>query len=1127
MLRIITGPFHPDLERALVEEVQQLKAADPLDPVAVIVPSDTLKRRLKWLLCVERRLALLDVHFLTFYQLCVRLLQEVGRFDPSLRPDFFFTELVHEVLRQGAVSSEARSSDRGRQAVELSRWSALVDMPGAWGALLATLKDLKDAKVETNQALEALTQSRLDPDQAVRSLLVLYQKFQEEKARTQGYDHDDLAVQATEQVACSSFLARQRRILYYGFYDLTQIQLDLFQAVSRTYPTSVFFPLVKGHPAYAFAERFFERYLHGLTTEPVKRAPFSRSGSGRPSALSSLFDEGGGRVADGAGSPASGRADEMMAGPTSRIVSVSGRVDEVTIVAKDILGLVEERGYGFHEIGVTARTLTGYETVIPRVFTGHGIPLTSMMGRAVGEVPFIKAVIQLLDIRAMGFRRDHVISLLSSPFVRLLCPSGGSVRPDLWDVASRRLGITKGVEEWQRLTAFCDRDLPLRDNEEGNLTGPRIPARHIRDLWDAVSMLIEALSRLPDTATWDEYTHDLEALCARVLDPDAGDAAVNEREPVTELFGTSLEELRRLGQIRREVSLTDFDAAFRRLMAARAWPLGSASGQGVQVLDAMAARGIPFRALYILGLNEKVFPRHIQEDAFLRDRVRRLLEVDLGFKIQEKLAGYDEERLLFYLLCNSTREQVTLLYQRADDQGRALVPSVYLSEVQRALGESEVRVPRRLTKKFEEVPQYRSERLTPAELAIKLLLERRVPQRLLREAHPSGLVIERGLQTLHALDRIDRRLGPHDGITGPLTAFWQAAGTRGLSPSALEGYTECPFRYFARHVLRLDPLPLPEMVGQVEPVELGTLAHRILRRCFETLRERGYFSRPSLDSEDPFATLTSAARAVFAEFAQSHPTGYPLVWELYQEQMIGFLREVLEADLAELAQEGWEPILFEHGAGGTVTVPLPDGVVEFPVSGRLDRVDWSPSRNRYRIIDYKYKSSREPHTLDKNLTLGAVRGRRLQPALYLRMVLPHLRADPPNESRSPTCDSVWFYYMAPNWDRPLTRIPFPGDAWTADLQEPMARGIGLALNGIRAGQFFILEEKNVCERCDYRLLCRRTHQPTAWRARMDRALVRPVRDLRRVNLPQARPGPATPGRTRGSENAARPSDQDP
>ena len=41
---------------------------------------------------------------------------------------------------------------------------------------------------------------------------------------------------------------------------------------------------------------------------------------------------------------------------------------------------------------------------------------------------------------------------------------------------------------------------------------------------------------------------------------------------------------------------------------------GYGERQGVKVLDAMSARGIPFRALFILGLNEKVFPVLFQKN---------------------------------------------------------------------------------------------------------------------------------------------------------------------------------------------------------------------------------------------------------------------------------------------------------------------------------------------------------------------------------------------------------------------------------------------------------------------------------------------------------------------------------
>ncbi len=972
-------------------------------------------------------------------------------------------------------------------------------MPGAWGALLATLRDLKDAQVDEERAVEALSQSQVNTDQLVRSLLKLYRSFLDEKERIGAYDQDDLAAQAAVHVTQSAFLDRQQRVLYYGFYDLTQVQLDLFQAVARSYPGTLFFPLVKGHQAYAFAERFFERYIHGLVTQKSDAVTLAPHPSRHP--LAALFD-----LSHGSGD---GGERAAALGPACRILSVSGRLDEVTIVAKDILRLVEERGYSFRDIGLVARTLSGYETIIPRVFDEHGIPFTSTMGRPLGDWPFIKSVIQLMDIRVSGFRRDQVISLLSSPFIRyaVLCPSCEVPRPDLWDLASRRLGITKGLEEWRRLTAFLEQDLRLGEDEEEELIGPRVPAQQVRGLWLAVSTLAEALDALPDSATWTEYADQLAALCQRFLDADVGPSAGAQTEPASlmERFSEGLDELRRFGGIRREVSLVDFDAALRRLIEDVVLLLETTQGDGVQVLDAMAARGIPFQALYVLGLNEKVFPRYIHEDAFLRDHVRRLLEVDLGFKIQEKLAGYDEEKLLFYLLCNAARDELTLLYRRADDKGRLLVPSGYLSDVESVIGQGEVTVPRRLTKKFAEVPQYRIEYLSSSALTIKLLLDRRVPRRLLQEGHPAGALIERGLRTLHEQEQVGARLGPYDGMTGPLQIYWQTLKTGGVSPTGLQEYAKCPFRYFAGRVLQLEPLTLPESVDQVGPLELGTLAHHILRMCLETLRVKGYFVDPAQSAADPFAVLEETARVAFDRYAQSHPIGYPLVWALRQEELLGFLRDVLRDDLAELSDK-WEPVLFEKEMKGRLSVSLGDAAQEtedLPVSGRLDRVDWCRSGNAYRIIDYKFKASSKPGSLDRNLKLGAVRGLHLQPPFYLLMAESTVPSQLNQTSVQPTCDGVWFYYLAPNWDQALTRVRFPGDAWSSGLGESMRKAIRQMLRGIRFGRFFIYPS-GFCDSCDYHLVCRKTHQPTVWRARQDRQHVQPYRELRQASPVEAR-----------------------
>ena len=82
MFTLLSGPFHPNLESALVQQVQQIKAADPRAPLAIIVPSESLRRRLQWVLCAEHFCTLFDVHFLTFHQLALYLQAERQAVNP-------------------------------------------------------------------------------------------------------------------------------------------------------------------------------------------------------------------------------------------------------------------------------------------------------------------------------------------------------------------------------------------------------------------------------------------------------------------------------------------------------------------------------------------------------------------------------------------------------------------------------------------------------------------------------------------------------------------------------------------------------------------------------------------------------------------------------------------------------------------------------------------------------------------------------------------------------------------------------------------------------------------------------------------------------------------------------------
>src|SRR6185437_352679 len=253
MLRVITGRFHPDLESALVDHLTRVKATDPLAAIAIFVPSKPLADRIRTLLAVEHRLSLLNLHIFTFHQLALRLASEVppAHSLPRVVDELFFEQLVRHIVRS-KLSSLAPLQRIGQSA-------------GTWGALWATIRDLKDADVDPVQALQGLREGYFEEDDRewLGALISLYAAVKE-GGKTLGVGtRDDLAEALIPFVPTASFFQPLSEVFYYGFYDLTQVQLSLFEAVSRAKETTLFFPL-EDDPACGFAKRFFDRYIQPL-----------------------------------------------------------------------------------------------------------------------------------------------------------------------------------------------------------------------------------------------------------------------------------------------------------------------------------------------------------------------------------------------------------------------------------------------------------------------------------------------------------------------------------------------------------------------------------------------------------------------------------------------------------------------------------------------------------------------------------------------------------------------------------------------------------------------------------------------------------------------------------------------
>ncbi|MFN3485922.1 MAG: PD-(D/E)XK nuclease family protein, partial [Planctomycetota bacterium] len=750
-----------------------------------------------------------------------------------------------------------------------------------------------------------------------------------------------------------------------GFYELDQNQIDLFREVRRRVDVTCFFPC-EDRPEYAYAREFLDAFV----------APLARA-----------------------------RRDLPAEAPRPRLslVSASGAHDEVWAAAKEILRWADQ-GIPYSDIGVVARTLDPYLDLVETLFREHRIPFTSSARRRLDRDPRVKAARLLFTLG--DFDRADVLDLLRSPFFRR--PGGD---PDLWDQASRRMGIGRGADVWRRrLGEAAGKDYVSDRGARAGKSPFVLPRAEVDLFWESVRGLLEAPP--PPTTGWADFAAWALGRLRRFLEPDPRiEAAV---EGLASLEGLAFEEPLEL---------------LREELARLSEPAGGPAG--VQVLDAMAARGLSFRALVLLGLNERVFPRFILEDPFFSDAVRARFETRLGCRFPRKLRGYDEEKLLFFLLLRSA-DEIVLSYQRSDEQGRLQIPSSFLPD-----GLPVRAVPRRPAERLRETPL---ELLTPREASLRT----GQGEALGRALGWDVTMLVGGLSFLRAIESRGA-LTPYDG-TIDARSYWNSVAVTGFSPTALERLAECPFRYFASQILDLEELEEPEGEEGLTALDTGNLYHDILERYY-----RG-------------GDLAQALQEGFRRVEESRAIRYPVLWDVEKEKV----RQVLEAFVKADDVSTFKPRDFEVELRGELPLAV-DGRRAVAFRGFADRVDLD-DRGAFRVVDYKrsrlrYKDSIETGVFKK--------GKYLQAPLYFFMAAERFKGSDLGRSR-------FVYYFLEELARGEKGIlEFDGALWDrrAEFESLLSR----LLERVARGEFPIRAGWH-CGGCAYAAMCRKTHLPTRWRA---------------------------------------------
>jgi len=1029
-LRVFHGPFEA-LEDAFAARVAELRPRIGEPPLLVVAPSRALAERLERLLSVEKGLPLLGVHFHTFHSVAAAIVEDGGFPDGALVSDPLFHDAVVDQVLDEAPSLGIAKELRPRALA---------------AAVRASLRDLVDAGVDP-AALAAhfgdeILRGEKDERERFVALLALLAAYEKKLEKLEVLPPSALVKRAAALAPASRWLEGFREVLYYGFYDLTGLQADAFEAVTSARPSRLYFPYRKGHPAFRFAADFFEQKL--ASHSPVELASEHGRGTALGACLDGLFDP--------AASP--GKTDST----TARILSASGARDEAWAAAKEASRLTEE-GFAPADIAVVARSLEPYRAALLEAFAAEGLPLALSAGEPILRQPLAKACLDLLSLRRRDFPSRAVEDLASSPYFA----SASRSRAALWRRLIEALGVRAGWLQWRgKLEPRARGPVELYPHlvREGR-AGFAVPADDVAALWEFLRGVRDSLGG--PAAAWSARAEQARALLSAHLELPAG--ASPAESDAWRAVQDALDELAAFDRLERACDWDQFLDVLERKLARATRPVGGA-GLGVRGLDAMDARGQRARAVILLGLKEKLFPRQIQEDPILRDPARAALRHPGGYWIGRKAAGHEEERLLFYLAAASARERLTLIYPRSDDRGRAEAPSTYLRELCRAAGlpapgeHDAWRVPRPPAERLRGLAPGRR---TPAEAALLCALDGSEPSASLEKAGVPARALAEGFALASALNASGAP-GPRDGIVPPPVAALADWRRKGLAPTALDEFAQCPYKFFAARVLGLGEREEGAERGELSAAARGQVYHEVLERFFNTLPEAVWSGKKA-----PDAHLDAVLEQTFAENDWRELGLYPLLWEASRLEMSAHLRAFVRWDLARLRDGRFRPRLFEQKLQGEPAGGAPGGI---PWRGVADRVDGDEGGRTFRVADYK---TRKSGRWKKGLAFLAAEGTSHQIPFYAALAAGALG------DGWEFAGGELLFIEAEDEER---SAELTAEEWSR-TREPFMKGLAGKVEAMSAGRFPISPEdgeRGHCSWCDFPTLCRKSHAPSRARA---------------------------------------------
>jgi CRISPR/Cas system-associated exonuclease Cas4 (RecB family) len=736
-------------------------------------------------------------------------------------------------------------------------------------------------------------------------------------------------------------------------------------------------------------------------------------------------------------------------------------------------------GFAFDRMAILLRSPERYQPLVEEALRRAGIPGYYSRGSTRPDAGG-RAFLALLACAAEGCTASRFAEYLSlgqapaeKPAVDWIAPEAdefgdlaepAAPPPDrmeksglphfAWEKLLVDAAVVGGRDRWARRLRGLERELRLRlaevDGDEAQTARIERQLDALLELERFALPLVEMLAALPERALWGEWIEKLGELAQSALrTPESVLGLLAELEPMSEVGPATLDEV--------------FGVLSERLRFLRREPPARRYGQ-VFVGSIEEARARAFDIVFLPALAEGLFPRRAFEDPLLLDVHRRKFAGDLTLQ-DDRVA---RERLLLHTAAAAAGKRLVVSYPRMDAvETRQRVPSFYALEVVRA---AEGRLPdlRDFEKRAAASAQARLGWPAPRE-ARDAVDDAEYDLATLGPFvnAPPGAARGKGRYLVHASPRLAQSLRTRgrrwrnfwsgaDGVVDPDAATKAVLAefrlqARSYSPSTLQHFAACPYRFLLHGILRLRPRDEPVALEQMDPLTRGSLFHAAQFELFRRI-ERGEQGEGGI-----WDLADRVLDEVAARYADDLAPAIPRVWtsevEDLRMDLRGWIRHL------EKMIGVWTPVYYEYGFG------LPAGGEHDPRSteeaavvlngirlrGSMDVVEKHQLSGSLRVTDHK--TGKPP--AEAPLYVG--RGAYLQPLLYALAAEQLL-------GETVECGRLFYCTQRGGYDEYELNL-------TDTARAQVEHALGHIDRAIAEGFLPAAPQPDVCESCDYRPVC--------------------------------------------------------